>query len=111
MVEIKNLDEADQIILFLKQLKIRQEEYSDTELFCYPKISLYLAAKHKLFIPNFLLHPLVLSIKTFYEDRMQIDEEEIKDLLAEVLEFEFLEKETFLTTEELKYIIQVHKNL
>jgi len=108
---INDLDVSEEIILFLKGFKQKQETYSETENLCYTKISLYLAAKHNIFFNNFLLHPLVLSVGTFFEEKRQIEENQIEFLIATVLEFELTTTKNFLSEDEIKKLIKVYNLL
>jgi hypothetical protein len=111
MIKIKNDKVRDKIVDFLIDLKIKQEEFSDTEEVCYPLVSLYLALKKNLFFKSFLLHPIILMTAPFYRNKKKVEESELEQLLLELIEFELTEKNVFLSSEEFKKVIKVHKSL
>lgn len=96
--------------LFLNEISKLQKSYIDTEEICYPKISLYLAAKHKIFFKNLLTHPLILVSRSVFEERIVVNEKELVNLLQEVIEYEFLVSENLLPKERDK-VIKLHKKL
>lgn len=110
MVKV-NKEETAEVIAFLNQMKVKQEEYAETEDICYSKLSLYLAAKNKIFFSNLLLHPLVLTDAAFYETKTRIKASELENLLNEVIVFELTEDYYRLTAPERDRIITLHKRL
>lgn len=110
MVNIKE-KENQEIIDYLIEYKDKLKDIAETETICYPIISLHLAAKKKILIKNLLLHPLILKTISFYKKRKTVELNELENLLATVLEFEILNKDTYLKNDELKQVIKVHKSL
>lgn len=111
MIKIKDEKVKDELVTFLKGIRVRQEELSDTEEVCYPLISLYLAIKKKILFANLMLHPTILTSAPFYDDKERINEKELEKLLLKLLEYEFTENKTYLNKEEVDKVIKVHKSL
>lgn len=113
MIKIKNLSvDNEEMIKFLKGLKIKQKNIEDKESLFYPKISLYTTLKYNIFFKNFLLHPIVLKSKKYYEDKNIVDKiEDIVELLGKTLTFELTENITYLTVNERDQLVKVHKKL
>lgn len=104
-----DLDSVEEVAIFLSDYKEKQKEYADTENFCYPKLSLCSAAKYKLFFSSLLLHPLTLKVVAFFEPRDCLNDDEIKEFIREVIEYELTESFSYLSTEELNKLIKIHK--
>ncbi|MEO6303756.1 MAG: hypothetical protein ABIP51_11360 [Bacteroidia bacterium] len=111
MIKVKTEETRKEIVDFLTELKEKQLDISETNEIYYPKLSLYLALKKKIFFKNLLLHPLVLINVPFYYKKNKIKESELEFLLLELIEFELTEKVVFLSIQERDKIIKIHKSL
>jgi hypothetical protein len=112
MIRVKDLEvSSKEVYEFLKILKEQQKTYSSTSKIVYPKISLYLALKNKIFYAKLLTHPLILKEKKFYEDKKQIEDElSLKEELVKVLEYEMSDKGV-LPIEERTHLIKLFSKL
>lgn len=108
MIKINSKEDADTIVSFLNFIKNKQFQNKDTDNIIFTKISLYNAAKFNL-IGKLLSHPLNLVTVPFYEPHSPISPDEIKDFLASVLEYEFINENPHLPIEECDKLIQIHK--
>ena len=111
MIKVKTKEIENEIISFLIELKEIQKDISETEQICYPKLSLYLAIKNKIFFKNLLLHPVILVMSSVYGNKEKIKESELELLLLKTLEYEFTESQVFLIKPEIDTVIKVHKRL
>lgn len=113
MIKIKDIKVGtEEILSYLSSLKDKQKKVIDKDNIFYPKISLYIALKHKILFKNLLLHPKVLREKKFYQDKNQIiTSNSLRGILSEVLEFELTSNDETLSTEERNEIIKVFKKI
>ena len=113
MIKVKDIKVGtDEIVTYMVALKEKQKEIKDTEKLYYSDITLHAALKYKLFITNFLLHPLVLKTKDVFTNKECISEkDEVRELVREVLEYEIMEEKTYLTQSERDTIISIFKKM
>lgn len=110
MLKVTKAQNQDAIV-FITSLRERQHELKLERKNYYPSITMHTALKYRIFFPNLLLHPKVLEARHFYENRTEtLLPEELAIKIANVLEYEFLEKET-LTKKEQERLIKLHKKL
>lgn len=111
MVKIKNIDTEAQVLSFLVELKEKQKKLANKDKVCYSSISLHTALKKNIFFTNLLLHPVILKVITYTEERVVCKEEELESKLREVIEYELTSDSEYLTKNERDKIIKVHKSL
>lgn len=113
MIKVKDIEGvSEQVIQFLDQLKIKQKEKQKEGFIFYPKISLYMALKNKIFFTNLLLHPLVLISKKFFESKAQLKTSvELQVELGKILEYEATSLKETLTKSEFKEVVNCFEKL
>jgi hypothetical protein len=113
MIKTKNVEVMSQEVHdFLKNLKLSQEKIEEKEFTVYPKVSLYLALKHKIFYADLLTHPVILTRRKFYEEKEQIvDDKLLKNILGKVLEYEMSANDEILNHEQRTKCIKLFSKL
>jgi len=101
----------EQILEHITELKILQEKEKEDILYCCLRWTTIL--ENNLLIKNFLLHPIVLKRKKFYDDYELISNNELIDLITQVLNYEFSSelKDCFLNSKEVELLINIRKGL
>lgn len=112
MIKVRDIEAStEEAIKFLMALKSKQKELESKEKICYPKISLYTALKHNIFLTNLLMHPKVITEKNFFEQNYYTEGKEFKEVLGEVIKYELVSDQVYLTTEERDNIIKLFRKL
>jgi hypothetical protein len=97
----------------LEEIKAKQKELDNVEELYYPTLSFYTALKYDILFKNLLLHPLVLSKKSvFDEDKYTIkSKEQVKTMLQKVIEYELTESVSHMIPQERDKLIQIFRKL
>lgn len=113
MIKVKDeVVDTQSLIAYMTRLKEKQKELKDTRKVYYSHIALHAALKYKVFLPDFLLHPLVLVTKSAFEPKACITtKEDVVDLLRQVIEYEITEPEAFMPTNVRDKIISIFKKM
>ena len=112
IIKIKNIKQYNDILNYTKEFIIKENESNLFDSFIYTVIPINMAIKYNLLYNDFLLHPLNIKTRKFYEETLNIkNKKELINKINEILEYELTNENNFINENNLKKIIHIHKKL